>query len=152
MQRLDIQGQMKVTYIPLKGTGEITTQLLGKHVDAAMTFTTYAIGNKEKTRMLAVATPERLAQYPNVPTFKELGFDWVDGAYRGVAVPKSTPEPIRRQLSDLFLKINKDPEHRKQMTDAGFEQIDITYDQMADFLKKRAENTLPLARKLGMIK
>lgn len=150
--RLDIQGGMKVTYIPLKGTGEIVTQLLGRHVDAAMTFTTLALANKEKTRVLAVGTPNRLAQFPNAPTFKELGYDWVDGAYRGIAVPKSTPEAVRKQVSDLFAKINKDPEHRKQMTDAGFEQIDITYDQIPEFLKKRAENSLPLARKLGMIK
>lgn len=150
--RLELQGGMKVTYIPLKGTGEIITQLLGKHVDAAMTFTTLAIANKEKTRVLAVGTPNRLAQFPNAPTFRELGFDWVDGAYRGVAVPRATPEAVRRQVSDLFAKINKDPEHRKQMTDAGFEQIDITYDQVPAFLKQRAENSLPLARRLGMIK
>ena len=150
--RLEIQGGMKVTYIPLKGTGEMITQLLGKHVDAAMTFTTLAIANKEKTRVLAVGTPNRVAQFPDAPTFKELGYDWVDGAYRGIAVPRATPEAVRRQVSDLFAKINKDPEHRKQMTDAGFEQIDITYDQIPEFLKRRAENSLPLARKLGMIK
>ena len=150
--RLEIQGGMKVTYIPLKGTGEIITQLLGKHVDAAMTFTTLAIANKEKTRVLAVGTPNRVAQFPDAPTFKELGYDWVDGAYRGIAVPRATPEAVRKQVSDLFAKINKDPEHRKQMTDAGFEQIDITYEQVPEFLKRRAENSLPLARKLGMIK
>lgn len=150
--RLEIQGGMKVTYIPLKGTGEIITQLLGKHVDAAMTFTTLAIANKEKTRVLAVGTPNRVAQFPDAPTFKELGYDWVDGAYRGIAVPRATPEAVRKQVSDLFAKINKDPEHRKQMTDAGFEQIDITYEQIPEFLKRRSENSLPLARKLGMIK
>ena len=112
-QRLEVQGKLKMTYVPFKGTGDLTTALLGKHVDAAMTYPTFAVSNKEKTRVLAVATPNRLPQFPNTPTFRELGFDWVDGAYRGIAVPKSTPEAVRKQISDLFLKINSDPEHRK---------------------------------------
>jgi len=151
-QRLEVQGKLKMTYVPFKGTGDLTTALLGKHVDAAMTYPTFAVSNKEKTRVLAVATPNRLPQFPNTPTFKELGFDWVDGAYRGIAVPKSTPEAVRKQISDLFLKINSDPEHRKQMQDGGYEQIDITYDQVGDFMKKRAAETMPLARQMGLLK
>lgn len=151
-QRLEVQGKLKMTYVPFKGTGDLTTALLGKHVDAAMTYPTFAVSNKEKTRVLAVATPNRLPQFPNTPTFRELGFDWVDGAYRGIAVPKSTPEAVRKQISDLFLKINSDPEHRKQMQDGGYEQIDITYDQVGDFMKKRAAETMPLARQMGLLK
>ncbi len=151
-QRMEVQGKLKMTYIPFKGTGDLSTAVLGKHVDAAMTYPTYAVANKEKTRMLAVATPNRLPQFPNTPTFKELGFDWIDGAYRGIAVPKSTPEAVRKQISDLFLKINTDPEHRKQMQDTGYEQIDITYDQMADFMKKRTADTMPLAKQMGLVK
>lgn len=151
-QRMEVQGKLKMTYIPFKGTGDLTSALLGKHVDAAMTYPTYAISNKEKTRMLAVATPTRMAQFPNTPTFKEMGYDWVDGAYRGVAVPKATPEAVRKQISDLFLKINSDPEHRKQMQDNGYEQIDITYEQMPEFMKKRTAETLPLAKQMGLIK
>ena len=151
-QRLEVQGKLKMTYIPFKGTGDLTTALLGKHVDAALTYPTFAVSNKEKTRVLAVATPNRLPQFPNTPTFRELGFDWVDGAYRGIAVPKSTPEAVRKQISELFLKINNDPEHRKQMQDNGYEQIDITYEQMPDFMKKRTAETMPLAKQMGLVK
>ena len=151
-QRLEVLGKLKMTYIPFKGTGDLSTAVLGRHVDAAMTYPTYALANREKTRMLAVATPARLPQFPNTPTFRELGFEWVDGAYRGIAVPKSTPEAIRKQISDLFLKINTDPEHRKQMLDAGFEQVDITYEQMPEFMKKRTAETMPMARMMGLVK
>jgi len=151
-QRMEVQGKLKMTYVPFKGTGDLSTAVLGKHVAAAMTYPTFAIANKERVRMLAVATANRMPQFPNTPTFRELGFDWVDGAYRGIAVPKSTPEAVRKQISDLFLKINKDPEHRKQMIDSGYEQVDITYEQMADFMKKRTADTLPLAKQMGLIK
>ena len=151
-QRLGLQGKVKMTYIPFKGTGDLTTALLGKHVDAAMSYPTFAVANREKIRLLAVATQHRLPQFPNTPTFKELGFDWVDGAYRGIAVPKSTPEATRKQISDLFLKINNDPDFRKQMLDGGYEPIDITYEKMPEFMKQRTLETMPLARQMGLIK
>ncbi len=151
-QRLEVQAKLKMTYIPFKGTGDLTSALLGKHVDGAMSYPTFAVANKEKLRVLAVATPARLPQFPNAPTFKELGFDWVDGAYRGIAVPKATPEATRKQISDLFLKINRDPEFRKQMLDGGYEPIDITYEQMPEFMRKRTAETLPLARQMGLLK
>ena len=151
-QRLGLQGKVKMTYIPFKGTGDLTTALLGKHVDAAMSYPTFAVANREKIRLLAVATQNRLPQFPNTPTFKELGFDWVDGAYRGIAVPKSTPEATRKQISDLFLKINNDPDFRKQMLDGGYEPIDITYDKMPEFMKQSTLETMPLARQMGLIK
>ncbi len=47
--------------------------------------------------MLAVAMEERHPLFPDVPTFKELGFDMVGGAYRGMAVPKATPAKLRKQ-------------------------------------------------------
>ena len=151
-QRLGLQGKVKMTYIPFKGTGDLTTALLGKHVDAAMSYPTFAVANREKIRLLAVATQNRLPQFPNAPTFKELGFDWVDGAYRGIAVPKSTPEATRKQISDLFLKINHDADFRKQMLDGGYEPIDITYEKMPEFMKQRTLETMPLARQMGLIK
>ena len=151
-QRMEVQGKLKMTYVPFKGTGDLSTAVLGKHVAAAMTYPTFAIANKERVRMLAVATANRLPQFPNTPTFKELGYDWVDGAYRGIAVPRSTPEAVRKQISALFLKINTEPEHRKQMLDSGYEQVDITYEQMADFMKKRTADTMPLAKQMGLIK
>ena len=151
-QRLGLQGKVKMTYIPFKGTGDLTTALLGKHVDAAMSYPTFAVANREKIRLLAVATQNRLPQFPNTPTFKELGFDWVDGAYRGIAVPKSTPEATRKQISDLFLKINNDPDFRKQMLDGGYEPIDITYEKMPEFMKQRTTETMPLAKQMGLIK
>ena len=44
----------------------------------------------------------------------------VSGVYRGVAVPKATPEAKRKELSDLFAKVNNDPAYRKKMIDAGY--------------------------------
>jgi tripartite-type tricarboxylate transporter receptor subunit TctC len=150
--RLDRELGIKTTYVPFKGTGDLIASILGNHVAAAMSYSTLAIQQKGKMRMLAVATEKRLPQFPDVPTFKELGFDWVDGAYRGIGVPKSTPQAVRKQVSDMMDAINKDPELRKRLTDDGFEITDITYDMVPAFMKERTPQYLNSAKTLGLIK
>ena len=150
--RFDREFKVKTTYVPFKGTGDMVSSILGNHVSAAMSYSTLAIQQKGKMRMLAVATEKRLPQFPDVPTFKELGFDWVDGAYRGIGVPKSTPPEIRKQVSDVMDAINKDPELRKKMVDGGFEVIDIPLEQMPAFMKARTAEYMNSAKALGLVK
>ena len=150
--RLDRELGIKTTYVPFKGTGEMVSSILGNHVAAAMSYSTLAIQQKGKMRMLAVATEKRLPQFPDVPTFRELGFDWVDGAYRGIGVPKSTPPAVRKQVSDMMDAINKDPALRKRLADDGFEITDITYEMVPAFMKERTPQYLNSAKTLGLIK
>ncbi len=144
--------KVKTTYVPFKGTGDLISSVLGGHVTAAMTYSTLAIQQKGKMRMLAVATEKRLPQFPDTPTFKELGVNWVDGAYRGVAVPKSTPPDVRKKVSDMMDTLNRDPELRKKMIDGGFEVIDIPVDKVPAFMQERSKEYLETARAIGMIK
>ena len=142
----------KTTYVPFKGTGDLVASVLGGHVTAAMSYNTLALSQKGKMRMLAVGSEKRLAAFPDVPTFKELGGDWVDGAYRGVGVPKSTPEDIRRKISDIFSEINRDADFRQKMADGGFELIDVTYDKMPAFIAERTKAYLEIAKMMGLAK
>ena len=151
-ERLNQAAGIKTTYVAFKGTGDLLSSLLGGHVDGAMSYSSLALAQKGKTRLLAVATPQRLAYFPDTPTFRELGIDWVDGAYRGVGVPKSTPEDIRRQISDMFSDIGRDADFRRQMTEQGLEIVDISYDRMAAFMEERKKAYLSSARLLGLMK
>jgi len=150
--RFDRELGVKTTYVPFKGTGDMLASILGQHVAAAMSYSTLAIQQKGKMRMLAVATEKRLPQFPDVPTFRELGLNWVDGAYRGIGVPKSTPPAVRKQVSDMMDAINKDPELRKRMFDGGFEVTDITLEMMPAFMKERTQEYLNSAKTLGLVK
>jgi tripartite-type tricarboxylate transporter receptor subunit TctC len=150
--RLDRELGVKTTYVPFKGTGDMIASILGGHVSAAMSYSTLAIQQKGKMRMLAVATEKRLPQFPEAPTFRELGFNWVDGAFRGIGVPKSTPPAVRKQVSDMMDALNKDPEMRKKMFEGGFEVTDITYEMMPAFMKERTQEYLNSAKTLGLVK
>ena len=150
--RLNREFGIRTEYVPFKGTGDLISSVLGGHVAATMSYTTLAIQQKGKMRMLAVATAQRVPQFPDVPTFRELGIDWIDGAYRGVAVPKSTPEHVRKQVSVMMDAINKDPDLRKKMVDGGFEVIDVSYDRIPAFMKTRTAEYMNSAKLLGLVK
>jgi tripartite-type tricarboxylate transporter receptor subunit TctC len=150
--RFENLAGVKFAYVPFKGTADMATAILGSHVDAAMSYTTFAISQKQKVRVLAVATEKRHPLFPDVPTFKEAGFNWVDGAYRGVAVPKSTPEATKKQISDLFQRINNDADMKKQMADGGFEWIDVPLERVGTFMDERKKAYTEAAKLLGLAK
>ena len=150
--RLDREMKIRTTYVPFKGTGDMLASILGGHVSASMSYSTLAIQQTGKMRMLAVATEKRLPQFPDVPTFRELGLNWVDGAYRGIGVPKSTPAVVRKQVSDMMDAINKDPELRRRMFDGGFEVVDVPLDKMSAFMKERTQEYMNSAKTLGLVK
>ena len=151
-EKLNMLGGIKTTYVPFKGTGDLISSVLGGHVTGTMSYITFAQMQKGKVRMLAVATEKRHPMFPDVPTFREVGLNWVDGAYRGIAVPKSTPPDIQKRISDAFDAINKDPEFRKQMIDGGFEPVDIGVEQVPAFLVQRKKDYEDVARKMGLMK
>ena len=151
-ERLSKLAGVKITYVPFKGTGDLVASVAGGHVSGAMSYLPFAIQQKGKMRMLAVATERRHPVFPDTPTFRELGFNWVDGAYRGVAVPKSTPRDIQKRLSDIMYDINQDPAMRKQLTDGGFDLIDITLEKMPAFLAEKSRAYIEDAKAAGLLK
>ena len=118
---LEKAAGVKLTYIPFTGSGSATPALLGGHVTGLMTYTTMAAQQLDKFRILAVAAPKRSAVFPDAPTFQELGYDIVEGAYRGVSVPPNTPENIVKIIADAFEKVNKNPEFAKKMAELAFD-------------------------------
>ena len=149
-ERLNGAFGVKTTYVPYKGTGDMALAVLGGHIDGAMTYPPFAIANKGKVRALAVAMPQRHPLLPDVPTFKELGVDWVDGAFRGIGVPKSTPPEARRRLSDLWAALNADPEMRELAAKAGFELVNVGVDGMDAFMKDKVKVYQTVGKQMGL--
>lgn len=142
---------IKSSYVPFKGSGASLTALIGEQVNAAWGYTTSAVEFGDKVRLLAVATEQRHPNYPNTPTFKELGIDLVSGAYRGIAVPAATPEPIRKRLSDMIGRINADPDFQTRMLTSGFALVNVPYEDSASFVKNQAANYIAAAEDGGII-
>ena len=150
--RFDEMTGIKSTYVAFKGTGKAVAALLGEQVLAEWGYTSVGAKHEGKVRMLAVATESRHPRFPDVPTFKELGYDLVSGAYRGIAVPKSTPENLRQQISDAIKAINNDKEFRQRMENDGMVLLDVPYNEMDAFLEEKSEEYISAAKLAGVIK
>lgn len=149
-ERLDEAFNIKTVYVPYKGTGDLSLAVLGGHVDGAMTYTPFAIANKGKLRPLAVAMDKRHPLMPDVPTFKELGVEWVDGAFRGIGVPKSTPPEQRRKLAEMFNALNNDPEMKELAAKAGFELVNVGLADMDSFMRTRTKVYQDTGKRMGL--
>ncbi|MDD5335883.1 MAG: tripartite tricarboxylate transporter substrate binding protein [Rhodoferax sp.] len=149
-ERMNAAFGVKTNYIPYKGTGDMATAVLGSQVEGAMTYSAFAINNKGRVRGLAIAMEKRHPLLPEVPTFKELGIDWVDGAYRGIGVPKSTSPEARKRLSELWAALNKEPEMKDLAAKSGFELVNVGLDQMDAFMKEKVRLYTEGAQRLGL--
>lgn len=149
-ERLNAAFGFKTTYVPFKGTGDMSVAVLGSQIDGAMSYTAFAVNQKGRLRALAVAMEQRHPLLPDVPTFKELGVQWVDGAYRGIGVPRSTPIDAQKRISDLWRALNQDPEMKELAAKSGFELINIGVEEMDAFMKERIALYTEGAARLGL--
>ncbi len=113
---------IKVTTIPGSGGADAITKLVGGHVDFGGGHPSEILPHMKagRLRALAVALEQRDASIPDVPTFREAGYDVVTaGSVKGVAAPKGTPKEVIAYLEKKFKEISEDAEFKKIMTDLG---------------------------------
>jgi putative tricarboxylic transport membrane protein len=90
-------AKIQVKYVPFNSGGEVTTALMGGHIDAAVENPNEIVAQVEagKAKNLAVAARKRLADAPDVPTFAERGYEFYWEQMRGVVGPANmTPEAV----------------------------------------------------------
>jgi len=149
---LNKAADIKITYIPFTGSGAATPALLGGHVGALMTYSTMAVQYQDKFRPLAIMTEERMSVLKDVPTFRELGYDLVEGAYRGVSAPPGTPDDRIKYIADSFAKVMNEPEVQKKMYENGFKTEAIGPEDSVAFIKKKMVDYEGLLKELGKLK
>jgi putative tricarboxylic transport membrane protein len=144
-------NDLKATYIPYDGGSNVVAAILGENLDAAVLTSSNINAQVEagEIRMLAVSLSKRESNNPDVPTFKELGYENIedDLLWRGVFGKAGIPEERVKVLNEAFQKALKDPEwldymEKEQQMDAfmesePFEQLmskEIT--EAKDFFKQ----------------
>jgi tripartite-type tricarboxylate transporter receptor subunit TctC len=143
---------IQLTYVPFGGTGSAIPALLGGHVTALMTYSTMGTQYAGKFRALAIASETRMDVLADVPTFKEQGYNIVEGAYRGVAAPPGTPDDVVKVLAEAFDKVMKDPEVKKKMDQNGFKTEFMGPEASLDLVKKKMVEYEVIMKELGRIK
>ena len=118
---------IQMVHVPFRGGGEVITALLGSQIDfAALSTASIAGAVKQGTlRVLAVSSPKRMTDFPDVPTFAELGHGGATMVpWWGLMAPAGTPQPIVERLTQELEAATKDAAVRERLK-ATFVQIEF---------------------------
>ncbi len=109
-----------------------------------------ALANAGEVRMLAVSFPERIPTFPDVPLFKDFGYDVGFYQFRGIHVPKGTPEEIIKKLEDAFEKASKEETVKQLAEKKGFVVNFIGHDEYQEFIKETDAKIERIVKKFGL--
>ena len=129
---------VKFAHIPYKGAGAVVTDLMGGSVDVyfANTQSVDALVKGGRLRALAVTSPKRLKNMPDVPTIAELGYAGFEAAtWSGLVAPKATPQPIVDRLNAEVVKALANPDLIAKLEADGSEPLGGSPKRFADFIK-----------------
>jgi len=147
------QAGVSLNLIPYKGGGEVVSALLSGTVDGAMdnVITQTPLMHAGKTRGLAVASRQRLAFLPDVPTFSEVGIKSDFGmAFYGIAAPAGTPRDIVESLQTEIAKYLRSPEIVKRLSDMAVVGTASTPDETTAIVKNNLGIFATITQKLGI--
>ena len=113
---------IKVTTVPGAGGADAITALVGGHVDFGGGHPSEVLPHLKAGRIrgLAVAFEKRDPSVPDIPTFREAGYDVVTaGSVKGMAGPKGMPKDVTSYLEKKFKEVADDAEFQKIMKEIG---------------------------------
>jgi len=146
MLALERQAGVKMTHVPFPGSSAVRSALLGGHI----TLGVFNMGEavmmlKEKQiRSLGQMGESRWEMAPDVPTFKEQGFNIVQGSSRGIATPAGVPDAIVQQIADAVKKSIEDPEFQKKALEQSLPLDAAGPKQYAEMLYKTRDGYVEL--------
>lgn len=137
---------VSLLHVPYKGSGPLTTDLLGGQVVMSFDTLTPVLSHIQsgKLRALAVTTAQRSSVLPDIPTLQESGLAEFDiGTWFGVLAPAATPKAVVSKLSDEMTKILKSPEFQKRLRLVGAEPMIST---PVEFSQRINDETIKFAK------
>lgn len=153
MKILEHRTGARLLGIPYKGSGAIVTALLSGEIDiicdAPGALAGIVAGGQ--VRMLAVSSDERLPQWPDVPTAREVGVDATTTLPYGVGGPAGMPANVVSALEDAMRKAAADPEHDRlveRLNMAKWVRIGQEYDA---YMRKQYDEMPELLRSFGAL-
>lgn len=134
------QAGIELNHVPYKGVADVLTALAGGQINIAMVGVPPSISMVKagKVRLLAVAAPQRIAAFPDTPTFAELGFPaMVSQSWFGLVAPAGTPAAVAAQIAADVRHVTAQPAFREKfVSGAGLEPLDLGPEDFARFLER----------------
>jgi tripartite-type tricarboxylate transporter receptor subunit TctC len=144
---------IEMTHVPYRGAGPALNDLIPGRLDM-MFNTAGAMITQVRTgqiRGLAVTTPQRVPNVPELPTVAESGVPGYDVSpwYALFAPVKTPPDIVRKMNADVVIAL-KEPAVAKKMEDLGVIPVGSTPEHMAGFLKSEMDKWGPVIKSAGI--
>ena len=127
------------THVPYRGQGPAMTDLTAGVVDAMFDgMSSYAQVKGGFVGAVAIAAPQRHPSAPEIPTFKELGLDFVAGTWFGMLAPSGVPDQVVNKINaDMRLAL-QDADTKAQVVKTGLSVVMSTPEAFGQFLNQEA--------------
>jgi tripartite-type tricarboxylate transporter receptor subunit TctC len=142
---------IELTYIPYKGTAQALPALMAGEIPAAI-LTLNDLGaavQSGKARILAVSGAKRSPQYPDVPTFRESGYDLEGLGWYGLYAPAGTPKEIVDALSRAAIEAIRQPDVRQRLEPLGLDVTGLGPAELAALQRADYDKWGPVIRASG---
>ena len=154
LAQLNALAKTEIAGVPYRGSGEAARNVAGGGIQGAFAFYAQAkpLADDGKVRALAIASPRRIATWPQVPTMEELGFPNFDyGGFVGLAAPARTPAPIVDYLNKQLNDVVQSQAFRSRMEALGMTvPADNTPAGLADYMRRETVRQGALAALTGI--
>jgi putative tricarboxylic transport membrane protein len=145
---------LKMKYVPYKGGGKVAKELAGNNADSTVNNPSEQLGFYEAgaTKALASFTDERLPLFPNTPTFKELGKDYVYYMQRTVVGAPGMSKEAAAYYQDLFKRVYNSPKWQDYLAKKSLQGEFLTGDALMSYWKKERDVHETMLRNMGVLK
>lgn len=153
MELFASQAKLKLTHVPYKGATQAAIGVAAKEVEVAFQgiATVSALVKSGKLKMVAVTTPQRMPQYPDVPTVSESGLAGFEfNSWFAMMAPAKTPSDITHRISQEIAKVLSEPSTREQLLTLGLTPRGGTPEDLARDLKAQLARYQTLIREAGI--
>lgn len=153
MEYLGIKEGVKWIHIPYKGGVPAVTACLGGHVKAVAQAPEWAPYVKSgEMRLLAVFGEDRIKDFPEVRTLREIGYDYALISGMGIVGPKGMDEAIVKKIEDDFTKAADEPGFMKMLDKMSLLRVQRNQAELSEMLKQEYEMKRELITELGLYK
>jgi tripartite-type tricarboxylate transporter receptor subunit TctC len=144
---------IKAEHVPYKGASQALNDLVGGHIlwCSQTLSSTSALLRGGTLSGLAVSTGERLPDWPELPTFEELGHRGLSASvWFALAGPPNLPPAIVKRINEEVIRGLKVPQVPERMQRDGLVQHHMSPDELRSFIAKEKEAWAPVARQVGL--
>ncbi len=142
---------VELTHVPYKGTADAMQALAGGQIAALSTVAAdlRTLVESNKARLLAVAGEQRSPAFPNVPTFREQGYDLTGLPWYALFAPAGVPQATLARLSKAAMAVMADRAVQDRLVGMGLEPTGYGPDRLAAIMKADYERWAPAIRASG---